>query len=158
MGAMASDRGRNPVMAECEGRRARGPKGWPGGWTFVVGALLWLPATFLLFGLLRGYTLEFDAMMAIDIIVFMGLGVPLAVTCRSIHAMGHGVLAWALFGPLAFLTFLFVLPAGLLGPVAIVLATLVGCLPALGVWGGLRGRRWFRARQSVRQDGEQLDG
>jgi len=97
-------------------------------WTFVLGALLWLPAVFLIFGLLRGFGVPPAMMMVRDMLTFAVLGVPLALTCRAIHAMGRARLAWALFGPLAFVTF---------GPVGLLLAALLGCLPALAVWGGL---------------------
>jgi len=106
-------------------------------WTFVLGALLWLPAVFLIFGLLRGFGVPPAMMMVRDMLTFAVLGVPLALTCRAIHAMGRARLAWALFGPLAFVTFGSVLMGGLFGPVGLLLAALLGCLPALAVWGGL---------------------
>ena len=107
----------------------------------IILGLLWLPLTFVLFGVLRDYSF-FQApfffndlqFVLIHLILPAFLGLPLVLIKKLIANNGYSVTSWVTFALLAPVTFIFVLFAGLLGPIGMVIATLIACIPALIVY------------------------
>jgi len=111
---------------------------------FWILALGWLPAGLLLQGVVRffpgesgAWTPEFvlmaGVMMLQGLIPVAPCGLPLALACRRLWRLDYRRTAWSLGIGLGAVTTLAALFAGLLGPLAILVAVLVLSLPAWGV-------------------------
>ncbi len=112
-----------------------------GFWLLALG---WLPAGVMLQALFRffpgeggGWTPEFILMtgvvMAQSLVPVAVCGLPLALACRRIWRLDYRRAAWSLGIGLGAATTLATVFAGLLGPLAILIAALVLSLPAWGV-------------------------
>lgn len=110
----------------------------------ALGAFLWVPGMLVGSGVVRGFDLTPDLVMAVNLMVSSLMGVPLALACRLIHSDGRQVTAWCIFGVLAPVTFVGVLFAGLLGFLFMGMVAVVVSLPA---WVVFLVMRWLDRRR-----------
>ncbi len=120
-------------------------------WSFVLGAILWLPFLFIFISVIRFGIEPVLPWMAIRDLLFSAvLGLPLALISRGVHSTGHRVVAWMIFGICGLVTYYTVLIGGLIGPVGMLAGAGIGCLPALLVWSGFV---WHRRRSGPNHEG-----
>ena len=109
--------------------------------SFVLLALLWLPAGILLSSVIRFGPRILDTDSLLMLAVTAPCGLFLAYPCASLHRLGWKRTAWGTFLVLAPLSVLFVLVAGLLGPLGIVVYAAALSLPAWLLYGVFRYRQ-----------------
>lgn len=111
---------------------------------FWVLALTWLPAAVFLQAAIRfppqggsawtpEHVLMAGVMMVLSLSPVAVCGLPLALACRRVWRLDYRRTAWILGTGLGAVTTLVTVFAGLLGPVAILIAALVSSLPAWAV-------------------------